>query len=255
MLYNRPMRMPWHGGHFALWPRNNCPGAGSCPRGAVACAAARMSANVAIVDYGIGNLLSVRRALEHCGASVMVSNDPRVLLDAPRLVLPGVGAFAAGMQALVQRNLDACVVEFTLTGKPLLGICRGMQLLATVGMEFGEHLGLGIIPGRVEAIPSTSAAGRPHKVPHIGWTGITVPKTNRGWAGTILHDVVPGANIYLVHSSAVHPSNDVHRLADFDYNGRTISAAIQKDNVCDTQFHPETSCEVGLAILRRYLAT
>lgn len=93
-----------------------------------------------------------------------------------------------------------------------------------------------------------------HKVPHIGWTGITVPKTSRGWAGTILRDVVPGANVYLVHSYAVHPSNDVHRLADCDYNGRTISAAIQKDNVCGTQFHPEKSGEVGLAILRGFLA-
>jgi len=214
-----------------------------------------MSADVAIVDYGIGNLLSVRRAFEHCGASVVMSDDPQVLLGAPRLVLPGVGAFAAGMQALVQRKLDACVCEFALTGKPLLGICLGMQLLATVSMEFGEHRGLGIIPGRVEALPNTSAAGQPHKIPHIGWTGITVPKTSRGWAGTILRDVVPGANVYLVHSFAVHPSNDVHRLADCDYNGRTITAAIQKDNVYGTQFHPEKSGEVGLTILRGYLAT
>ena len=156
------------------------------------------------------------------------------------------------MQALVQRNLDACVCEFSLTGKPLLGICHGMQLLASVGMEFGEHLGLGIIPGRVEALPNTSAAGQPHKIPHIGSTGITVPKTSRGGAGTIPRDVVPRANVYIVNSYAVHPSNDVHRLADCDYNGRTISAAIQKDNACGTQFHPEKSGELGLKILRNF---
>lgn len=213
-----------------------------------------MSVDVAIVDYGIGNLLSVRRAFEYCGASVVVSDNPQALLAAPRLVLPGVGAFAAGMEALVERKLDACVREFAASGKPLLGICLGMQLLASVSLEFGEHRGLAIIPGKVEAIPSTNAAGQPHKVPHIGWTGITVPRGSSGWAGTILSNVAPGAAVYLVHSFAMQPSSDAHRLADCDYNGRTITAAIQKDNVCGTQFHPEKSGVVGLAIVRGFLA-
>lgn len=213
-----------------------------------------MSVDVAIVDYGIGNLLSVRRAFEYCGASVVVSDNPQALLAAPRLVLPGVGAFAAGMQALVERKLDACVHKFAASGKPLLGICLGMQLLASVSLEFGEHRGLAIIPGQVGAIPSTSAAGQPHKVPHIGWTGITVPRGSSGWAGTILSSVMPGAAVYLVHSFAMQPSSEVHRLADCDYNGRTITAAIQKDNVCGTQFHPEKSGTVGLAIVRGFLA-
>ena len=212
-----------------------------------------MSADVAIVDYGIGNLLSVRRAFEHCGARVTVSNDPQVLLAAPRLVLPGVGAFAAGMQALLEHKLDHCVHEFAASGKPLLGICLGMQLLASVSMEFGEHRGLGIIPGRVEAIPNTSAAGLPHKVPHIGWTGLTIPQCSSGWSGTILSNVAPGAAVYLVHSFVMQPSSEVHRLANCDYNGRIITAAIQKDNVCGTQFHPEKSGEVGLAIVRGFL--
>ncbi len=213
-----------------------------------------MSADVAIADYGIGNLLSVRRAFEYCGASVLVSDNPKALLAAPRLVLPGVGAFAAGMEALVERNLDACAREFAASGKPLLGICLGMQLLASVSMEFGEHRGLDIIPGRVEAIPNTNAAGQPHKVPHIGWTGITVPRGISGWAGTILSNVAPGDAVYLVHSFAMQPSSEAHRLADCDYNGRTITAAIQKDNVYGTQFHPEKSGAVGLTIVRGFLA-
>ncbi len=121
-------------------------------------------------------------------------------------------------------------------------------------MEFGQHRGLGIIPWRVEAIPNTNAAGQPHKVPHIGWTGITVPRGISGWAGTILSNVAPGDAVYLVHSFAMQPSSEAHRLADCDYNGRTITAAIQKDNVYGTQFHPEKSGAVGLTIVRGFLA-
>ena len=149
---------------------------------------------------------------------------------------------------------DECAQKFAASCKPLLAICLGIQLLVSISMEFGEHRGLGIIPERVEAIPNTSAAGQPHKVPHIGWTGITIPRGISGWAGTIPSNVAPGDAVYLVHSFAMQPSSDAHRLADCDYNGRTITAAIQKDNVCGTQFHPEKSGAVGLAIVRGLLA-
>ena len=102
-----------------------------------------MNIDVAITDYGVGNLLSVCRAFEHCGAKVVVSDDPATLLDAPRLVLPGVGAFANGMRGLTDRGLDEVILKFASSGKPLLGICLGMQMLATVSEEFGEHSGLG----------------------------------------------------------------------------------------------------------------
>lgn len=212
-----------------------------------------MSVDVAIVDYGVGNLFSVQRSFEHCGANVVVSDDPKVLLSAPRLVLPGVGAFADGMRGLVEHSLDKVVIEFACSGKPLLGICLGMQMLTSVSEEFGEHSGLNIIPGCVKPIPNTTLGGKAHKIPHIGWSGLLLPKSLSDWRGTILDGLSPGDAVYLVHSFAVQPDNDVYRLADCDYNGRTISAAIRKGNIYGVQFHPEKSGHIGLRIIRNFL--
>jgi len=213
-----------------------------------------MTVDVAIIDYGIGNLFSVRRSFEHCGASVVVSDDPEVLLAAPRLVLPGVGAFADGMRGLIERGLDKAVVEFAGSGKPLLGICLGMQMLASVSEEFGEHKGLDIIPGRVAPIPKTTLEGKPHKIPHIGWSGLLLPDGLSSWQGTVLEELASGDAVYLVHSYAVQPADEAHRLADCDYGGRRISAAIRKGNVHGLQFHPEKSGSIGLHIIRNFLS-
>ena len=212
-----------------------------------------MSVDVAIIDYGIGNLFSVRRSFECCGARVVVSDDPKVLLSAPRLVLPGVGAFADGMRGLTERELDKVVLEFADSAKPLLGICLGMQMLASISEEFGEHKGLGIIPGRVTPIPKTTIAGKPHKIPHIGWSGLLLPDGLSGWQESILMGLIPGDAVYLVHSFAVQPDDDAYRLANYDYNGQVISAAIRKRNVYGTQFHPEKSSNIGLRILGQFL--
>lgn len=211
-----------------------------------------MSVDVAVIDYGIGNLFSVRRAFEHVGASVLVTNDPAQLLAAPRLVLPGVGAFADGMKGLQQHGLDQLVHEFVATGKPLLGICLGMQMLATTSEEFGSHSGLNLIPGRVLPIPATKASGEPHKIPHIGWSGLYLPPACSSWDSSILQGLRQGDEVYLVHSFSVHPDDNSHRLADCDYNGRTVSAAIRRNNVFGTQFHPEKSGPVGLRIIRNF---
>ena len=213
-----------------------------------------MSADVAIIDYGIGNLLSVQRAFVHCGANVVVTDDPQALLSAPRLVLPGVGAFADGMRGLIQRGLDRVVLEFANSGKPLLSICLGMQMLASVSEEFGEHKGLAIIPGRVVPIPNTTIEGKAHKIPHIGWAVLEAPAGHAGWGDSILSDVQTGDAVYFVHSFAVVPENGRHRLADCHYNGRQISAAIRKGNVYGCQFHPEKSGKVGLKILNQFLS-
>jgi glutamine amidotransferase len=213
-----------------------------------------MSVDVAIIDYGIGNLFSVRRSFEYCGAHVVVSDDPKVLLSAPRLVLPGVGAFADGMRGLTERKLDKVVLEFADSAKPLLGICLGMQMLASISEEFGEHEGLGIIPGRVISIPKTKMAGNPHKIPHIGWSGLLLPDGLSGWQGSILEGLVPGDAVYLVHSFTVQPDDNAYRLANCDYNGQVISAAMRKGNVYGMQFHPEKSGLVGLSIIRSFLA-
>lgn len=212
-----------------------------------------MTVQVAIVDYGIGNLLSVRRAFEHCGARVEVTDDPDVLLGAARMVVPGVGAFADGMRGLRERGLDRVIVEAAGKGVPVLGICLGMQVFATVSEEFGEHAGLDLIPGRVVPIPPTTLDGHRHKIPHTGWTALEEPGGGSDWNETILEDVEPGECVYLVHSFAVEPENPRHRLAECEYNGRRIAAAIRRDNVTGTQFHPEKSGPIGLKIIRRFL--
>lgn len=212
-----------------------------------------MKVDVAIIDYGIGNLFSVRRAFEHAGANVVVSDDPAVLLAAPRIVLPGVGAFADGMRGLIERGLDQVVLDFAESGRPLLGICLGMQMLASISEEFGEHKGLDIIGGRVSPIPKTKSDGTPHKIPHIGWTPLFFPDGEAEWQESILDGLSEGDAVYLVHSFAVQPDNKAHRLADCVYNGRVISAAIRKGQIYGTQFHPEKSGTIGLKVIGNFL--
>jgi imidazole glycerol-phosphate synthase subunit HisH len=211
-----------------------------------------MSADVAVVDYGIGNLYSVRRAFEHCGFSVLVSGDPEALAAAPRLVLPGVGAFADGMRRLQSSGLDQMLREYAASGRPLLGICLGMQMLATTSEEFGEHAGLAIVPGRVLPIPARTATGEPHKIPWVGWTTLEKPPHLADWQDTILEGLPARPAVYVVHSYMMQPDDEAHRLADCSYNGHRVSAAVRRDNVQGTQFHPEKSGEIGLAIARRF---
>jgi glutamine amidotransferase len=205
------------------------------------------------VDYGVGNLLSVCRALEACGANVELTGSAKRLLDADRVVVPGVGAFGDCMNELSRRQLIDPILDFVASGRPVLGICVGMQMLMQVGEEFGEHKGLGLIPGRVRAIPATAADGRAHKIPNIGWCGLIKPP-DADWKGTILEDVKPGSTCYFVHSFTAEPEDDSFRLADASYNGRRVSAALRVGNVFGTQFHPEKSGTTGLSILRNFLA-
>jgi len=213
-----------------------------------------MTCEVTVVDYGLGNLFSVGRALERCGAIVTISDDPLVISKAPRLVLPGVGAFDNGMLGLIERRLDTVIQDYTASGRPLLGICLGMQLMATMGEEFGQHVGLNIIPGRVIAIPKVDADGLPHKIPHIGWASLEMPPERNDWGGSILTDISPGASVYLVHSYHFVPDDPAHRLADCYYNGIRISAALRLNNVTGCQFHPEKSGHVGLRIIHEFLS-
>jgi len=210
-------------------------------------------ASVTIIDYGIGNLLSVTRAFEHCGAAVVVTGEPDAIRIADRLVLPGVGAFNDGMQGIRDRGLTGPIREFAATGRPFLGICLGMQMMLDTGEEFGLHEGLGLIPGKVITIPSTGTDGRSHKIPHIGWSPLELPAAAPSWAHTILEGIAPGAAAYFVHSYTAHPANAGHRLADCNYNGRLISAVVRSGSLYGCQFHPEKSGEVGLAIVRNFL--
>lgn len=209
--------------------------------------------DVVVIDYGVGNLLSVKRALEHCGARVSLSADPAIILAAHRVVLPGVGAFRNAMQALEQLNLIEVIREIANRQIPLLGICLGMQLLLEASEEFGTTVGLGLIPGRVIPVPSTTVSGDMQKIPHIGWSALLPTVESAGWNGTLLHDNRPGEAAYFVHSFMAVPSDPAHCIAECIYGDHPIPAAIGKDQITGCQFHPEKSGEVGLKILRRLI--
>jgi imidazole glycerol-phosphate synthase subunit HisH len=209
--------------------------------------------DVAVMDYGVGNLLSVRRALEHCGAAVTVTGDHEALLSSPRVVLPGVGAFANAMTVLRARGLDDVAREIAARGVPLLGICLGMQMLLDESEEFGVTAGLGLIPGRVIPVPAVTASGLAQKIPHIGWNALVPAPGGNGWSGTVLRYAKPEDAVYFVHSFMAQPTNPGHRIADCVYGGVSVSAVIGHRNVLGCQFHPEKSGPVGLNILRAFL--
>jgi glutamine amidotransferase len=211
-------------------------------------------AEVAVIDYGVGNLLSVRRALEHCGASVTVTSEHEAILRASRVVLPGVGAFGNAMGELQQRGLDQVAREVAARGVPLLGICLGMQMLLEASEEFGITRGLDLIPGRVVALSTSSADGAPLRIPHVGWNALWPARGRESWDGTCLADLRPAEAVYFVHSFAARPSDPRHRLADCRYGGREIAAVIARENIVGCQFHPEKSGEAGLKLLRGFLA-
>jgi glutamine amidotransferase len=211
-----------------------------------------MTRAVTVIDYGIGNLLNVLRALEHCGASIRVVDRASPDVGrADRLVLPGVGAFGDGMAELRARGLDDVVRRHAQGGRPFLGICVGLQMMFDTGEEMGEHQGLGLLPGRVKAVPLTDTAGTPHRIPHIGWRPL-LPAAQ--WDGTILAGVEPGERAYFVHSFVAVPDDPAARLAEVDYGGHRLCAAVHRDNLSGCQFHPERSAHAGLAMLQRFLA-
>jgi glutamine amidotransferase len=211
-----------------------------------------MSIPVTVLDYGIGNQLNMLRALEHCGASVKVVQKASAGdVDAQRLVLPGVGAFGDGMGELRARGFDDLVKRFAQTGRPFLGICVGMQVMFDASEEMGEHEGLGLLPGRVRAVPPTGTDGRPHRIPHIGWRPL---EPSSPWGGSILADVAPRDRVYFVHSFAAQPARAEDQLAHANYDGVQVCAAVRHDNLHGCQFHPERSAETGLGVLRRFLS-
>ena len=210
-----------------------------------------MSRKVVVVDYGIGNVLSVTRAFTRVGAEVSLSNSPYEVEHADRLVLPGVGAFSDGMKGLDAARLTDAVKRYAQRGRPFLGICLGMQMMLDTSTEFGTHKGLGLIPGTVIAIPTTTADGAPHKIPHIGWNRL-VPRGD--WNATILGGLPAEADTYFVHSFMAEPADPSHRLADCNYNGRRVGAVIRRGHLYGCQFHPEKSGPVGLKILENFVS-
>lgn len=198
--------------------------------------------NVTIIDSGICNLGSISRALERAGATVQVAAQPAAVADAEHLLLPGVGSFPAGMNALNERGFTAAIREFAASGKPLLGICLGMQLLFETGEEFEETPGLGLIPGRVREI---KAGANP--VPHMGWNRILPRK-----ADPLLENLPEEAFFYFVHSFVCEPADRADVLGETDY-GETFCSVVRRGNVRGIQAHPEKSQRCGATLLENFL--
>jgi glutamine amidotransferase len=200
---------------------------------------------VAIVDTGLCNLDSIARAIEDCGGKPLVSDDPRDLEHAARIVLPGVGAFPEAMARLRSRGLDVALSEQVIGREiPFLGVCLGMQLMATRGTEGRETAGLGWIEGEVSLLQ----AGPGERIPHIGWNDVE-PSAD----SPLFRGITPGRDFYFVHSYVLNPTRDEDIAAVTPYSGGFVSA-VHRGNLFGVQFHPEKSQQAGFAVLSNFLA-
>ena len=194
---------------------------------------------IAIIDYGMGNLHSVSKAVERLGCEARVTSDPREILAADGAILPGVGAFGDAMANLRETGLVDTVKEYAASGKPFLGICLGMQLLFTESEEHGTHRGLDLLPGRVVRFQGD------YKVPHMGWNELTFKQESPLFEG------VESGHVYFVHSYHALPERESDLLAVTDYH-QPVTAIVGRGSVYGMQFHPEKSGELGMALLRKF---
>lgn len=200
---------------------------------------------VVIVNSGVCNLDSIRRAMEECGGKPVVSDDPRVVESADRIILPGVGSFAAAMQAMNEKGLAAGLRNLLAKRQiPFLGICLGMQLMATRSQEFGETAGLDLIPGDIVPLKSTQAGER---IPHMGWN-----ETHPREGAALWRDLPAGTDFYFVHSYYYDCAREDVLATCPSYGGFT--AAVQHEHLMGVQFHPEKSQKAGFRLLRNFLA-
>lgn len=206
----------------------------------------------AIIDYGIGNIFSVKKALERFDVSSVVTADNDKILSADRVILPGVGAFGKATETLRQKGLDDVIKKFISLERPFLGICVGMQVLMQKGHEFGVHEGLGIFEGEVRKIDSHRQMGEDLRVPIIGWH-TPVPSSKGRWENTAFDEMAPETPYYFVHSFQAIAKNYEDVAAVVRVGSSSITAAIHKDNVIGVQFHPERSAQGGLNFLSNFL--
>ncbi len=198
---------------------------------------------IAIIDYEVGNLRSVQKAFEAVGQQAVVTSDKAVIASASHVVLPGVGAFGAAAATLRSHGLEDVARDAALSGRPFLGICVGMQLLFDVSYEYGEHVGLGLLPGSVVSFDTTNPQA---KVPQIGWNAIEWKQQNALTAA-----VPSGSMTYFVHSYYCTPSDASDVLAT-TFHGIEYASAVQRGNITGVQFHPEKSGDVGLSLIRAW---
>ncbi|WP_461789342.1 imidazole glycerol phosphate synthase subunit HisH [Pedobacter sp.] len=210
-----------------------------------------MKKKTVIIDYGLGNLYSIAQACAHVGSTPVITSDREEIINSDSVILPGVGAFKVAMDHLNEMNLTNTIVEFANTGKPLMGVCLGMQLLFEQSQEFGEHAGLGIIPGAVKRFPQEYNQNK-LKIPHIGWNKLF--KSNVEWEKTPLSEVAETDFMYFVHSYYAEPAELSSVLTYTYYQDFKYCSSVQKNNIFGFQFHPEKSGEAGLTIYKNFLS-
>ena len=199
---------------------------------------------IAIIDYGVGNLFSLVSSFKAIGVDAVVTDREEVIRTADKLILPGVGAFGDARRKLVETGMDKLVMQEAAKGKPIMGICLGMQLLFEKGNEYGVHEGLGLLGG--EVVPMEGVVPSDYKIPHIGWNSLIFKQDN-----PLFRYIKDGDFVYFVHSYYVKNCDD-SLLATTEY-GPELTAAVAKGNIYGCQFHPEKSGEVGLNILRGFV--
>ena len=199
---------------------------------------------IAVVDYGVGNLFSLVSSLKAVGTDAVVTGDADVLRNADKIILPGVGAFGDAAEKLRATGLDRVIIEEAKAGKPLLGICLGMQLLLERSFEYGEHKGLGLIEGDI--LPISNVIPADLKIPHIGWNALKFTENK----SPLFKYINEGDHVYFVHSYyGANCAADTIAVSEY---GAELTAAVARDNVMGCQFHPEKSGEVGLKILKAF---
>lgn len=221
-----------------------------------------MGARVAIIDYGMGNLFSIWNACRQVGLEGVITSDQAAVRRADAVILPGVGAFGHAMATLRRKGLEEAMREVRAKGRPLIGICLGMQLFMDKSWEFGEHQGLGFFAGEVAPFDVAGEDGQRFKVPHVGWTRVhdaaeSLAAPSR-WAGSPLSALPPGERMYFVHSFYVQPRDPAVELGRSTYGPVTYCSALWRDNLVAFQFHPERSGPAGIAIyagLKRFIST
>lgn len=210
------------------------------------------STSVAVIDYGIGNVFSVLHALGRLDVDSVLTSNPARIMDADKVILPGVGAFGRAANRLVNMGLDRVIHQYVETGKPFLGICVGMQLLMDIGEEFGEHDGLGIIPGRVRKLSPVDEGGNAYRIPLIGWTAVEEARPD-AWNSTPFSRETGRNAFYFVHSYQVVPADRTHCIAIHRLGENDIVSAVRRENVLGVQFHPERSADTGIMFLRNFI--